>query len=178
MQDITTFSSSTLQGDFRLTEKPTRKDVFIYDFQYRRVKVDPNSLQVSADLIPLLSQPVRVGGPGITWFHDTRSPTPLDAVKGTYTTVQSFLAWSGFGAETDFWRIDGSNASYYQFGKQKYVLARDTRIGYEQSWGPNPYAGNAACQGVLLTTNASCIAVPLPERLYAGGATSLRGFRD
>ena len=30
----------------------------------------------------------------------------------------------------------------------------------------------------LLKTNASCNAVPLPERLYAGGANSLRGFRD
>jgi outer membrane protein assembly factor BamA len=29
---------------------------------------------------------------------------------------------------------------------------------------------------VLLTTNPSCSAVPLPERLYAGGANSLRGF--
>ncbi|MEI9981493.1 MAG: hypothetical protein WDN23_21380 [Edaphobacter sp.] len=45
--------------------------------------MNPNSLQVSADLIPLLSQPVRVGGPGVTWFHDTRSPGPLDAVEGT-----------------------------------------------------------------------------------------------
>ena len=62
-----------------MTQKSRRTDTFIYDFQYRRVKVDPNSLQVSADLIPLLSQPVRVGGPGITWFHDTRPPSPLDA---------------------------------------------------------------------------------------------------
>ncbi len=32
------------------------------------------------------------------------------------------------------------------------------------------------CEGALLNTNASCNAVPLPERLYAGGATSHRGF--
>jgi outer membrane protein assembly factor BamA len=30
--------------------------------------------------------------------------------------------------------------------------------------------------GALLDTNASCNPVPLPERLYAGGATSHRGF--
>jgi outer membrane protein insertion porin family len=176
VQDITTFASSTLQGDFRLTQKPQRKDTFIYDFQYRRVKVDPNSLQVSADLIPLLSQPVRVGGPGITWFHDTRSPGPLNAAKGTYSTVQMFVASSKFGSQTDFWKVDGSNATYYQFGKQKYVFARNTRIGYERAWGPNPNIGNDACLGILLTTNPSCSAVPLPERLYAGGANSLRGF--
>jgi outer membrane protein assembly factor BamA len=176
VQDITTFASSTLQGDFRVTEKAKRADTFIYDFQYRRVRVDPNSLQVSADLIPLLSQPVRVGGPGITWFHDTRSPSPLDAVKGSYTTVQAFLASSKFGSQTDFYKLDGTNSTYYQFGKQKYVLARSTRIGYERASGENPNAGSPVCQGDLLTTNPSCDAVPLPERLYAGGASSHRGF--
>ena len=40
----------------------------------------------------------------------------------------------------------------------------------------NPNIGTSNCLGVLLTTNASCNPVPLPERLYAGGATSHRGF--
>jgi outer membrane protein insertion porin family len=176
VQDITTFAASTLQGDFRVTEKLKRTDTFIYDFQYRRVKVDPNSLQVSADLIPLLSQPVRVGGPGITWFHDTRSPSPLNAVKGSYTTVQGFYASSRFGSQTDFWKLDGTNSTYYQFGKQKYIFARSTRIGYERASGVNPNVGSTACLGDLLTTNPSCNAIPLPERLYAGGASSHRGF--
>jgi outer membrane protein insertion porin family len=180
VQDITTFESSTLQGDFRVTEKVKKTDTFIYDFQYRRVKVNPNSLQVSADLIPLQSQPVRVGGPGVTWFHDTRLPGPLDAVRGSYTTVQTFLASAAFGSQTNFWKIDGTNSTYYQFGREKYVFARNTRIGYEKQWGPNPNVGSSACadtNGVdLLTTNASCNPIPLPERLYAGGANSLRGF--
>ncbi|MBB5342626.1 POTRA domain-containing protein [Tunturibacter empetritectus] len=176
VQDITTFQASTLQGDFRITEKFRRRDTFIYDFLYRRVKVNPNSLQVSADLIPLLSQPVRVGGPSVTWFHDTRSPGPLDAVKGQYSTVQGFVASSKFGSQTDFWKLDGTNSTYYQFGKLKYVFARETRIGYERASGANPNAGSDACVGVLLTTNPSCNAIPLPERLYAGGANSHRGF--
>ena len=176
VQDITTFASSRLQGDFRVTEKVKRADTFIYDFQYRRVKVDAASLHVNASLIPLLSQPVRVGGPSITWFHDTRLPTPLDAAKGSYTTIQAFLASSKFGSQTDFYKLDGTNSTYYQFGKQKYVLARSTRIGYEHASGANPNAGNTACLGDLLNTNPSCDAVPLPERLYAGGASSHRGF--
>ena len=182
VQDISTFASSKLQGDFRVTHKATRKDTFIYDFQYRRVAVDPNSLAISATLIPQYSQPVRVGGPGITWFHDTRSPTPLDATKGSYTSVEDFLASSKFGSQTSFNRTDLSNATYYVFGKSKYVLARNTRIGFISSTGTNPNVGTVdspaptSCLGVLLNTNASCNPVPLPERLYAGGATSHRGF--
>jgi outer membrane protein assembly factor BamA len=75
IQNITTFASSTLQGDFRVTQKYKRADTIIYDVLYRRVRVDPNSLRVSQDLIPLLSQPVRVAGPGLTWFHDTDQGT-------------------------------------------------------------------------------------------------------
>ena len=176
VQNITTFKSSTLQFDFRITQKVKRADTFLYGFQYRRVKVDPNSLQISANLIPLLSQPVRVGGPSITWFHDTRQPGPLDAAKGSYTSVQEFIATSKFGSEQSFNRVDASNSTYYQFGKRKYVLARNTRFGFETSFGPNPNVSVSECLGPLLTTNPSCTAVPLPERLYAGGASSHRGF--
>ncbi len=181
VQNVTTFASSTLQGDVRLTQRIPKTDTLIYDFEYRRVSVDPNSLQVSANLIPLLSQPVRVGGPGVTWYHDRRSPSQLDATKGSYTTVTTFFASSKFGSQTDFNRFDGSFASYYSFGKRKYVFARNTRIGVEQNYGPNPNVGDQSsstnpCRGILLTTNASCTAVPLPERLYEGGATSHRGF--
>ncbi len=96
--------------------------------------------------------------------------------KGRYISVQEFLASSVFGSQTDFNRIDATYSTYYQFGKRKYVFARNTRFGLENSWGPNPNVGNQECLGVLLTTNASCKSVPLPERLYAGGATSHRGF--
>lgn len=181
VQNITTFAASTLQGDVRLTQRIPKTDTLIYDFQYRRVSVDPNSLQVSANLIPLLSQPVRVGGPGVTWYHDRRAPSQLDATKGSYTTVTTFFASSKFGSQTDFNRFDGSFSSYYTFGKRKYVFARNTRIGVEQNYGANPNVGDQTsstnpCLGGLLKTNASCTAVPLPERLYAGGATSHRGF--
>ena len=176
VQNISTFQASTLQAVYRITQKVKRADTFIYNFEFRRVAVNPSTLQVSANLIPQLSQPVRVGGPGITWFHDTRDPSPLDAQRGSYTSVQEFFASSKFGSQVSFNRADVTNATYYMFGKHKYVLARNTRLGFETSFGANPNVGSTSCVGVLLETNASCNAVPLPERLYAGGANSHRGF--
>jgi outer membrane protein assembly factor BamA len=176
VQNISTFQSTTSQGDIRVTQKFRRTDTFIYDFEYRRVAVNAATLQVSANLIPQLSEPVRVGGPGITWFHDTRQPSPLDATKGSYTSISEFYAGAKFGSQVSFNRVDGTNSTYYSFGKRKYTFARNTRIGYENAYSANPNASNTECAGVLLTTNASCNAVPLPERLYAGGATSHRGF--
>jgi outer membrane protein assembly factor BamA len=74
-----------------------------------------------------------------------------------------------------------TNSTYYTFGgNKKYTFARDTRVGFIASWGPNLNATLPACAQLpgqdLLNTNASCNPVPLPERLYAGGATSHRGF--
>ena len=176
VQNISTFQASTLQFDYRISQKVKTTDTFIYNFVYRRVAVNPATLQVSANLIPQLSQPVRVGGPGITWFHDTRDPGPLDAMRGSYTSVQEFFATSKFGSQANFSRTDVTNSTYYTLGKHKYVLARNTRMGFESTFGANPNIGSQSCVGVLLGTNASCNAVPLPERLYAGGATSHRGF--
>jgi outer membrane protein assembly factor BamA len=181
VQNITTFQASTLQGDFRVTQKYKKADTFIYDFQYRRVSVNANSLEITPNLIAQLSQPVTVGGPGVTYFHDTRDPTPLDANRGQYYSVQEFVSDSAFGAQTNFNRLDLSHSSYYTFGKKKYVFARNTRIGFENTFGATGSSNNggigvANCQGNLQFTNATCNPVPLPERMYAGGATSHRGF--
>jgi outer membrane protein insertion porin family len=185
VQDITTFASSTLQGDLRVTQKVKRADTFIYDFEYRRVSVNPSSLEITPNLIPQLSEPVIVGGPQVTYIHDTRDPSPLNAGKGQFFSITEFVAASQFGSEADFNKVDASESTYYTFGKRKYVFARNLRVGFEKSWGLNPNAYNAgnqigvpstACSGDLLYTNPTCNAVPLPERLYVGGATSHRGF--
>ena len=185
VQNISTFASSTLQGDFRVVQKVKRADTFIYDYEYRRVSVNPDSLEITPNLIPQLSEPVTVGGPQITYFHDTRDPNPLNAGKGQYFSLQEFIASSRFGSETDFNKVDSSQSTYYTFGKKKYVFARNTRVAYEKAWGPNPNANNAggqigvastACSGTLLEINPTCNAIPLPERIYAGGGTSHRGF--
>jgi outer membrane protein insertion porin family len=159
-QDVTTYASSRLEGSMRVTHHVDKPNTLIYLFSYRRVKVDPNSVQVAPNEIPLVSQPVRVGGPGMTWLRDTRVPTPLDATRGTYNTAQLQWADSHFGSQANFGRLDATNSSYYSFGKlNKWVLARSTRYASERSYGADKYE-----------------LIPLPERLYAGGAQSHRGF--
>jgi len=181
VQNITTFSASTEQADFRVTQNVKKADHLIYDYQFRRVAVDPNSLEVTPNLIPQLSQPVTVGGPAITYFHDTRDPSPLDAGRGMYFSVQEFLADRIFGSDTNFNRTDITESTYYTFGKKKYVFARNTRVGFENTFGKvnsstSGTIGVSNCAGTLQNTNATCNPIPLPERLYAGGGTSHRGF--
>ena len=164
-QSVTTYVASKLDAGFRVTQtynNPahwfTRANTFVYEFDFRRVKVAESSLQVYPANISPLSTAVRVGGPGFTWIRDTRD-SPVDAHKGTYTSFQEFISAAQFGAQAQFNRIDTSNSSYYSFDKGNFVLARNTRYGQERALG-----------------NAGGELLPLPERLYAGGAASLRGF--
>jgi outer membrane protein assembly factor BamA len=115
-------------------------------------------LQVFPGEISLLSTATRVGGPAFTWIRDTRD-VPMDARRGTYTSFQEFLSDRFFGAEAEFNRIDTSNSSYYSFDKGRFVVARNTRYGQLRAFG-------SGSNGII----------PLPERFYAGGAVSLRGF--
>lgn len=157
-QNVTTFSASSLFATVRVTQHVTKPTTLIYSWSYREVKVNPNSIQVSLALIPLLSQPARVGGPGLNYIRDTRDDA-LDAHHGTFNTVTVFLSDSKFGSQANFNRIDITNSSYYDFGKRHWVLARQTRYGQERAFG-----------------DRTQLLIPLPERLYAGGATSHRGF--
>jgi outer membrane protein insertion porin family len=164
-QDVTTYVASRLDAGFRVNEgfaapesTLSRANTFLYEYSFRRVKVAENSLQVAPSLISTLAAAVRVGGPGFTWIRDTRD-NPVDAHRGTYTSFQEFLSAAPFGAEAQFNRLDMTNSSFYGFDKDRFVLARNTRYGQERAFG-------SGSQELL----------PLPERLYAGGPISMRGF--
>jgi outer membrane protein insertion porin family len=155
---ITTYKAAILSAALRLTQRVTKPTTLIYSFSYRRVSVNADTLQVSLEEIPLLAQPVRVGGPGITYIRDTRD-VPLNAHHGTFNTGEVFLSDGKFGSQANFARVDLSNATYYDLGRRHWVIARQTRYGQERSFGDGDEQ-----------------LLPLPERLYAGGATSHRGF--
>jgi outer membrane protein assembly factor BamA len=94
--------------------------------------------------------------------------------------VHEFVSHTTFGSETDFNKVDMTNSTYYALDKkQRIVLARNTRFGFENSFGAfDQTASNTSCQGGANgpINYPSCVKVPLPERLYAGGASSHRGF--
>lgn len=155
---ISTYRAAVLSSSVRLSQGVDKANTLNYSFTYSRVSVDAATLQVSLADIPLYSEATRVGGPGLSWVRDTRD-APLDAHSGSFTSAEQFLSQGTFGSQVNFSRIDATNATYYNFGRDNWVFARQTRYGQERAFG------NGAQQFV-----------PLPERLYAGGPTSLRGF--
>ncbi|MBZ5594506.1 MAG: BamA/TamA family outer membrane protein [Acidobacteriia bacterium] len=161
-RDVQTFSSQREEGSVQLAQKLSKPSSIIYRFSYRRVST--SNLKIDPNLVPLLSQPVRVGILSTVYIQDRRDD-PTDAHKGIYNTVDIGLASKYFGSQVDFGRVLARNATYHPLGK-KLVLARETTFG-----DIIPFNYQSRTADVLE-------AVPFPERFFGGGTNSLRAFPD
>jgi outer membrane protein assembly factor BamA len=122
-------------------------------------------------IVPLASQTARVGGPGWVYLRDKRD-SPIEPTKGNNTSFD--VSWQSrfFASEADFARLLIQNATYHAIGKKGMVFARSTRIGVEQTFHQTVLPD----ANPIHPLNPGDVTIPLPERLFAGGASSHRGF--
>ena len=112
--NVATFTSQRLEGKVDLRQQISKPSSITYRFDYRRVQAS-NIVISTAGLVPLLSLPARVGGPGFTFIRDKRD-NPLESTKGNYFTLDGFAASGYFGSEADYGRVLGQYSTYYAFG--------------------------------------------------------------
>jgi len=93
----------------------------------RDVHVDPNSVKITPQLIPILSQSVRVGLLSTTFIQDRRDD-PTDSHKGVYNTIDIGVATRAFGSEASFARLVMRNSTYHRLSRD-LVFARSTNFG-------------------------------------------------
>ena len=153
--DVRTFAAQRMEGAIQLAQRLSRANSLQYRFAYRKVTV--NSLEIEPLLVPLLSQPVRVGLLSMSYINDRRD-NPTDSHRGIYNTIDAGIALPQFGSQTDYTRLVFRNSTYHQLGRD-LVLARTLQFGYIQRLGG-------------LTD------IPLGERFFGGGASSQRAFPD
>jgi len=160
-KDVRTFTAQREEGSVQLSQRLSKATTFLYRYTYRHVTVDQSTLKIAPGLIPLFSQPDRVGETSWSMIQDRRDD-PIETHKGIYNTVDISLAPRPLGSQVPFGRFLGRNATYHPIGK-KYVLARNTSFGIIHP---------------LRSTDDPLTTIPLPEHFYSGGADSLRGFPD
>ncbi len=68
--DVRTFHQQRTEGSVQLAQRLTRQYQIQYRFAIRHVGID--DLKISPELVPLLSQPVRVGIYSMTFIQDRR----------------------------------------------------------------------------------------------------------
>jgi outer membrane protein insertion porin family len=154
-RDIQTFTSTRYEGSTQLSQRLSSTSSFIYRYFYRRVLA--SDLQVEPEEIPLFSQPTQVSGFGVSWLYDRRD-NPADATRGQFDNIDVSIASKSLGSSASFTRIFMQNSTYLPIGRY-LVFARSTVFGIE-----TPYANTPSDE------------IPLPERFFAGGGASLRGF--
>lgn len=153
-RNVRTFTSRRVEGAFQLGQRFSRALSAQYRMVFRRVSA--SDLKIDPDLISVLSQPVRVGLISTTFIYDRRDD-PLDATRGVYYSLDLSLANKVLASETAFGRILARNSSYHRVSRD-VVLSRNTTFGWIRNYGNTD--------------------IPLPERFFAGGAVSHRGFPE
>ncbi len=157
--DVDTFRAVRREVSSQISQKVSKTLNTFYRFAYRDVGV--SNLKISPYLVPRLAQSVRVGIASFNIVHDRRDD-PVDPHKGIYSTLDLALATKYFGSQTSFARILGRNATYYSLGP-KFVLARETQFGIEPAFS-------------VPSTADPSDPIPLPERFYGGGGSTMRGY--
>ena len=156
-RDVRTFTAERAEGSVQLAQKLTKANTIQYRYTFRHVIIPESTLKISPELIPVLSQPDRVGQFSLSFIQDRRDD-PVNSRRGFLNTADIGYAWSGFGSQTDFTRLVLRNSTYHRIGRD-LVLARSLQFGYIQRWGGLPE-------------------IPLAERFFSGGASTHRAFPD
>lgn len=128
-----------------------RTKTLLFRYGFRRTLL---SQLLIPDLVPLRDRSVRLSSVSGSYIRDTRDK-PLDAHKGIYQTFDLGITPKVFGSTANFTHFLGQTA-YYREVRPSTVWANSVRLGLSK-----PFGGSN---------------VPLSERFFSGGATSLRGF--
>ncbi|MGC2111525.1 MAG: POTRA domain-containing protein [Candidatus Korobacteraceae bacterium] len=132
-----------------LNKKKTTNIFFKYNFQETRI-----TQLLIPDLVPPDQLNVHLSTVSASFIHDTRDNV-LDAHRGFYESYQIGVNPAWLGSNFSFAQYLSQDAYYKDVGKG-IVWANSLRIGLEQG-----YAGSE---------------VPLSQKFFSGGGSTLRGF--
>jgi outer membrane protein insertion porin family len=166
-QDINTFTETHYEGSVQLTDQVSRSTTLLGRYSFRKILV--SNLNIPTEEIPLFQQPTLVSQFGLTWIRDTRD-NPADATKGWLNSADFGVADTHIGSSASFLRFLYQNSSYHPI-KRRFSFARSIRLGILA-----PYGDTVSLTFPAPTVEPFPRVIPLPERFFAGGGTSLRGF--
>ena len=162
-RDVLTFTARRIEGSAQISQKLSKPTTIFWRYTWRDVVVDTSTLKINKLLIPIVSQPARIGMIDANLVQDRRDD-PVDAHRGVYNSADLGLVEHFFGGNKNFLRFLGRN-SYYKTIHSLYVLAFNTEIGAIHPFHVTP--------GVDAFNY-----VPIAEHFFGGGSTSHRGFPD
>src|SRR5713226_6856263 len=168
-QDINTFTQTRYEGAVEMNDRVTPRTSLLYHYAFRKVLVSNLNATIPPEEIPLFNAPTLVSQFGAGWVRDARD-NPADATKGNFNSADFSVADTRIGSSASFMRFFFQNSTYYAI-KPRFSDARSVLIGTLR-----PYGDTVSLTYSAQTTAPLPTVIPLPERFFAGGGTSLRGF--
>src|SRR5467141_5265590 len=168
-QDINTFTQTRYEGAVEMNDQVTPRTSLLYHYAFRKVLIYNLNATIPPEEIPLFNAPTLVSQFGAGWVRDARD-NPADATKGNFNSADFSVATTSIGSSASFMRFYFQNSTYYPI-KRRFSFARSIRIGILR-----PYRDTISLTFPAPTTQPLPTLIPLPERFFAGGGTSLRGF--
>lgn len=155
----TGFTQWTESASIRLERRPQRNWIQFVRYQIQAVRIGQITDAQTAleEVFKDKLSAIRLANVGIGIVRDTRDD-PFATTKGFYGSVEASFYGPILGSEATFAKLflRGSWAVTFKHGSRFMTFAR---IGVEQPFGGTDF-------------------VPLSERFFAGGSTTMRGFED
>ena len=185
-----TINRLTVTAETQRTINLKTRSILFVRYRFEDVRLfNTESLLIGELLAP--DARIRTSGFGTTFVRDTRQNcnrrnslleliskgdlgdpcrySPTDPTKGSYLTAEYNVSVPFLGANIGFHKFQGSFQTYYTFPRLKNAtLAGRAIVGLASVFADEPRfpAGFEALNGSL----------PISERFFSGGSTSLRGF--
>lgn len=176
----------------RVLSRKSHSVVFL-NYKYEDVRLrNIESLLIQPILQP--DQVVRLSGPGVSFVIDTRQRcerripgttidedekvragevcryNQTDATRGQFLSADFRVASRALGGNTSFLKFESSYHTYYKVHRARNtVFAGNLTFGLASLFSPRDLNGNGRVDDFDLL-------LPISERFFSGGSTTLRGF--
>ncbi|MFN8007033.1 MAG: BamA/TamA family outer membrane protein [Terriglobia bacterium] len=148
------FDTTRVNASLQILKRFHRVDNFFIRYNYETVNLSDVRVNPLATGFENLGT-LRLSTFSTAWLRDTRDD-PFEPQKGFFNTVNFSVASKAYGSEVNLMSVFGqTQMNRLVFGKT--VLATSLRVGLKRPFG-------------------STVEVPISERFFAGGSTTLRGF--
>ena len=160
------------QRDFELKLGPRgevrKRSTLFLRYNYEDVRLfNTQSLLIAPILRP--DRAVRLSRFGATFVRDARD-RGLDATRGDFLSVDYALALKALGGSLSFSKLLANYRRYYTVPRARgTVLAAGLQLGLARLYGAEDRGGDGVVDAFDRT-------LPISERFFSGGSTTLRGF--
>ena len=163
-----TINRFTFNAETQRVIDRAHRSVLFLRYSYEDVRLyNINSLLIASILRP--DRAIRLSRLGATFVRDTRN-SEFDATRGEFLRADFSVALRQLGGNLSFNKLQLDYRRYHQLKQVRgTVLAGNISLGLANLFNPRDRNGNGVIDDIDKT-------LPISERFFAGGSTTLRGF--